>query len=232
VVYAKQRSLIFYPQARAYAASEHTRRLRLPDAELVLTVQEQAGKRALIYFGGNAEDVSLSLADLATAFPEHSLYLPHYRGYGGSTGEPGEKALVADALALYADVAQRHQEITVIGRSLGSGVAVQLAAARPVARLVLVTPYDSLLGIAERQFPYLPVRWLMRDPFESSRHALRITAPTTIIEAEHDEVIARASTERLYASFRPGVASYHRLAGTDHNSVSSHPDYYALLRGR
>jgi pimeloyl-ACP methyl ester carboxylesterase len=76
------------------------------------------------------------------------LYLLHYPGYGGAAGRPSETALVADALALFDQVAARHPRVTVIGRSLGSGVAIQVASARPVERLVLVTPYDSLMEIA------------------------------------------------------------------------------------
>lgn len=85
---------------------------------------------------------------------------------------PSEVALVADALALFDRVYAEHPHVVVGGRSLGSGVAVHVASLRPVARLVLVTPYDSLYGIAARQFPYVPVRWLLWDTFESWRYAV------------------------------------------------------------
>jgi uncharacterized protein len=155
----------------------------------------------------------------------------HYRGYGGSAGTPSEAALVADALMLFDRVHADHPRITVVGRSLGSGVAVQLAAARPVAQLVLVTPYASLLELGVAQFPFLPVRWLMRDRFESARHAPRVTAPTRLVVAEHDEVIPRRSSEALHQSFRDGVATLRVLAGTGHNTVSLHPAYQRALKG-
>ena len=155
----------------------------------------------------------------------------HYRGYGGSSGKPSEAALVADALALFDKVNTEHQNITVVGRSLGSGVAVHLASLRPVARLILVTPYDSLQDLAARQFPYFPVRWLLRDKFESWRYAPLISVPTLIVAAEHDDVIPRTSTETLYKRFRAGVASFKVVTGTGHNSISESPEYLPLLRG-
>lgn len=141
------------------------------------------------------------MSSFSVAFPDTSIYLMHYRGYGGSSGNPTEKALFTDALSLFDEVRTEHSEIDVIGRSLGSGVAVYLASQRPVARLVLVTPYDSVLDIAALQFAYFPLKWLLRDKFESWRFAPQVTAATTIIAAEHDEIIPRASTELLRSHF-------------------------------
>jgi len=108
---------------------------------------------------------------------------------------------------------------------------VQLAAARRVERLVLVTPYDSLLGIAAGQFPFVPVRWLLRDTYDSGRAAPRIDAPTLLIAAEHDEVIPRASTDLLLTRFRRGIATMAVIAGTGHNTISASPLYTELLAG-
>jgi pimeloyl-ACP methyl ester carboxylesterase len=229
-VFAIQRSLIYYPQPSSLGDRDTTVTLPIADAHVAASVREQPGTKAVVYFGGNAEDVTQSIPGLAEAFPEHSLYLLHYRGYGRSGGTPSEAALVGDALALF-DLAHReHGSVEVVGRSLGSGVAVQVAAARPAARLVLVTPYDSLVAIASSHFPYLPVAWLLRDRYQSDRHAARIGTPTLLIAADRDEVIPRASTERLLARFRPGVATLRVVAG-DHNSVSEQPDYGPILGG-
>jgi pimeloyl-ACP methyl ester carboxylesterase len=229
-LYFFQRSLIYYPHPPAGDATSRTT-LRSGDVDLVITIRERAGPGAVVYFGGNAEDVSGSLPELARAFPDRALYLMNYRGYGGSAGAPAEAALQADGLALF-DMARRsHEDIVVVGRSLGSGIAVRLAAQRPVSRLVLVTPYDSLQGLAAAQFPLFPVRWLLQDKFESGRHAPAVTAPTTIVQAEHDEVIPGASTQALAKRFRPGVATLTVVPGTGHNTVSGHPLYVELLRG-
>jgi pimeloyl-ACP methyl ester carboxylesterase len=199
-------------------------------SDIRVTVRPHAGPKALLYFGGNAEDVSVNLASFAHAFPDYAIYLLHYRGYGGSAGKPIEAALHADARALFDKVHQDHPQIALVGRSLGSGVAVRLAAERPASRLVLVTPYDSIAAIAAAQFPYFPVRWLLTDKFESTRHAPAVRVPTLIVRAEHDEVIPRASTERLHASFAAGVATQVVIRGAGHNSISESAQYLDAMR--
>jgi hypothetical protein len=226
-----QRNLIYFPQPRSPASGAVTLTLAADGAHVLVTVRQRTGANALLYFGGNAEDVSYSLPGLSTAFPSHAIYLLHYRGYGGSSGKPSEAALFADALALFDKIRADHQNILVVGRSLGTGVAIYLASRRPVARLVLVTPYDSLQELAAQQFPYFPVRWLMLDKFESWRYARHITVPTLVVAAEHDEVIPRTSTDALYKHFRNGISTIKVLAGTGHNSISDSPDYLQLLKG-
>lgn len=229
-VFAIQRSLIYFPQPSSLGDRDTTLTLPVAGAHVVASLRDRPGAKAVVYFGGNGEDVTLSIPGLAAAFPEHALYLLHYRGYGGSGGTPSEAALVGDALALFDLAHGAHASVEVIGRSLGSGIATQIAAARPAARLVLVTPYDSLVAIASSRFPVLPVGWLLRDRYESDRHAAKVDAPTLVIAADRDEVIPRASTERLLARFRPGVATLRVVAG-DHNSVSEQPDYGPILGG-
>jgi pimeloyl-ACP methyl ester carboxylesterase len=151
----------------------------------------------------------------------------HYRGYGGSSGTPSEKAFFADALALFDKVHASHFEIDVVGRSLGSGVAVYLASQRPVERLVLVTPFDSLQEIAAALFPFFPVRWLLLDRFESWKYAPQVSAPTLIIAAGHDEVVPRASTELLRSRFKPGLATFEIVP----NTISNSSAYLPLLTG-
>ena len=231
ILFLYQRDLIYFPQPRSPGTGATTFTLQADGAQLLVTARQRSGPDALLYFGGNAEDVSYSLASLSTGFSGYAIYLLHYRGYGGSSGKPSEAALVADAVLLFDKVRAEHQNIVVVGRSLGSGVAVHLASLRPVARLVLVTPYDSLQQLAAQQFPYFPVRWLLLDKFESSKYAERVTAPTLIVAAEHDEVIPRASTETLYKHFRAGVASLKVVIGTGHNTISESPEYMPLLRG-
>ncbi|WP_325418426.1 alpha/beta hydrolase [Aquabacterium sp.] len=231
LMWLNQRGMIYFPTpARPAHGTQPT--LQVLDAVLRLAVHAQPGSpRALIYFGGNAEDVSGSLPDLAEAFPAHAIYALHYRGYSGSTGTPTETALHADALALYDQVQRSHARITLVGRSLGSGVAVRLAARRPVEQLVLVTPFDSLQRVAQQAYPWLPVRWLLRDTYESWRHAPQVTAPTRLILAGHDEVIPPAHGLALAGHFRPGIASVHTVAEAGHNDISAFAGYAALLNG-
>lgn len=226
-----QRSLIYFPQPGS--GDDRTTTVALPtaSARVLVATRPIEGTRALLYFGGNAEDVSLSMPNLASTFPDHAIYLLHYRGYGGSSGRPSEQALFADALALFDEVRPKHPSVDVVGRSLGSGIAVYVASVRPVARLVLVTPYYSLQQLAALQYPYVPVKWLLLDKFESWRFAPHVTAPTLIIAAEHDEVVPRTSTELLQSRFKNGLTSFRVVAGTSHNTISSSTEYTQLLRG-
>ena len=224
-LYLFQRSMIYFPQPGGLAEPAARMVLQVPGADLHVMVRPHAGPKAILYFGGNAEDVAANLPSFARAFPDHAIYLMHYRGYGPSTGKPTEAFLHADALALFDKVQREHPDIAVIGRSLGSGVAVRLASERPVAKLVLVTPYDSIQEVAAQHYRYFPVRWLLTDKFESVVHAPAIKAPTLILQAESDAVVPSARTARLNAAFARGVATLVVVPGTSHNTISESPLY-------
>lgn len=235
-MFLKQRSLIYQPTPAGSDMGAGTTlpvpsaALQVPGAMLRLAVRPVPGTaRAVLYFGGNAEDVSASLPDLVDTYPTFSIYAMHYRGYGGSTGQPSEASLQADALALFDRVHQQHPQVIVVGRSLGSGIAVRLATQRPVDQLVLVTPYDSLQRVAQRQYPWLPVAWLLQDKYESWRYAPQVTAPTRIVVAGQDSLIPPAHSHALFGYFKPGVATLKVIEQAGHNDVSSFPEYRALM---
>jgi len=223
-----QRSFIYMPTP---ATSTHLSAalLEVPDARLRLSTREFDGPKALIYFGGNAEDVASTLPEFAAAFPDRAIYALHYRGYSGSSGHPAEAAMRNDARALFTMVHGRHRDVMVIGRSLGSSLAIQLAAECPVSRLVLVAPCESILAIASRVAPFLPMRLLLRDPWQSWRYAPRVTCPTLILAASHDEIVPMSDTRKLFAAFQPGVATLRVIDGTDHNSVSDPEEFWEAL---
>lgn len=225
-----QRSMLYYPQPRPPGETSATLPLSVDGAELVISVRPHDGPNAIVYFGGNGEDVTFNLPSFSAAFPGHSLYLMNYRGYGGSSGSPSEAALSQDALTLFDYVHARHPNVVVMGRSLGSGVAIRLASQRPATRLVLITPYSSIAELGARQFPMFPVKWLMRDRYESWRYAPLIQVPTLLVVAERDEVIPRASTDDLYAHFRAGVATLRVIPDVGHNTVSASPMYAETLQ--
>jgi len=225
-----QRSLIYYPQRRPYGDASATLPLAVDGAELVISVRAHEGPNAIVYFGGNGESVTYNLPSFSDAFPEHALYLMNYRGYGGSSGTPNEADIAQDALALFDYVHARHPNVIVMGRSLGSGVAIRLASLRPAARLVLITPFASIVELGASQFPMFPVKWLIRDRYESWRYAPLIDVPTLLVVAERDEIIPRASTDDLYARFQPGIATLRVIPATGHNSISATPMYVATLQ--
>jgi pimeloyl-ACP methyl ester carboxylesterase len=230
VLYFFQNSLIYFPQKASPASGTTTMRLVTEQAELVITQRERRGAKAIIYFGGNAEDVNGSLPTLVSVFPEHAIYLVHYRGYGGSSGSPSELALQTDAKVVFDKLRQEHDSISLVGRSLGSGVATYLASVRPVTRLVLVTPYNSALELAQQKFPMFPISWLLRDKFESWKYAQQVLAPTVLIAAEHDEIIPMSSTRALLENFRQGQAQLLVIRGTGHNTISQKTDYVRALQ--
>ena len=184
----------------------------------------------ILYFGGNAEGVELNREDFRDWFPDRSVYLLAYRGFGASQGEPRERDLQADALAFFDHVAGRHpgERISLLGRSLGSGVASHVAAQRPVDRLALVTPFDSMAAVGQAHFRWLPVRWLLRDRFESAKALRDFERPVLILRAADDEVIPVHNTDRLVAALpRPPKVVVIEDAG--HNDLSLAPAYGQAL---
>jgi pimeloyl-ACP methyl ester carboxylesterase len=228
LMFAVQRQLLFHPTP---ATGEPAQRLPRADGGHILYAERaRPGERAVLYLGGNSEDPTPVVRLLAQAFPDHAVYGLHYRGYGGSSGHPSEDALREDASAWFTHLKQRHRRITLIGRSLGTAVAVRLAAEQVIERLVLVTPYDSIAAVAASHYPWLPARWLVRDRFDAGKDAARVQAPTLLLLAEHDTVIPPSHGRALHRHFLPGIAQLRTLPGTDHNSIVAHPDYLGLLR--
>jgi pimeloyl-ACP methyl ester carboxylesterase len=230
LVFLTQRSQVYYPVRESAAPGATSMLFAGNGAEIKVWTVERPGPAALLYFGGNAEDVGASIGLYAERLPGHSLYFVNYRGYGGSTGRPSEDALVADAIALYDHLRSTHAEISVVGRSLGSGVAVQLAKARDVRRLALVTPFDSLVNVARTHFRWLPVGLLMLDRFDSTTGAATIAADVLVVIAEADEIIPRGRSDALVEAFpsRPRVVV---LEGARHNEIELDPRYLDEIAG-
>jgi pimeloyl-ACP methyl ester carboxylesterase len=230
LMFAVQRHLLFHPTAPTGAPAQ--RLLRADGGHMLYAEHARPGGRAVLYLGGNAEDPTPVVHTLAQAFPDHAVYGLHYRGYAGSAGAPSEDALREDAAAWLAHLRQRHPRITLIGRSLGTAIAVRLAAeqAQNIERLVLVTPYDSIAAVAASHYPWLPARWLVRDRFDAWKDATRVRSPTLLLLAEHDMVIPPAHGHALHRHFPAGIAQLRTLPGTDHNNIVAHPDYLGLLR--
>lgn len=229
-LFIMQRSILYYPTPPARSSAPPSFTFTHEGQTLEVFKIDRNTSRALIYFGGNAEDVSLSTASLGALFPGHTIYLPCYRGYGNSSGTPSEQALIADALFLYDLVAKEFRDITLLGRSLGSGIAIQLAAQRPVNRIILTTPYDSMVRVAQHYYPFFPVKLLLRDRFDSLEKAGRIGVPALLLIAEHDEVIPRQNSERLLAALTPQTTQFEIIRGTDHNTIDLSPSYQKAIR--
>ena len=183
----------------------------------------------VIVFNGNAGHRGFR-ARLAASLAKHAVatLLFDYRGYGDNDGRPSEDGLTRDARAARAYLATRTDvdtsRIVYFGESLGAAVALGLATeTRPFA-LVLRSPFTSMTDIGRHHYPFLPVRWLLRDRYPSLERAERVTCPTLVIAGDRDSIIPIEQSRRLYdalASEKRFVA----IAGADHNDE-------ALLDGR
>jgi pimeloyl-ACP methyl ester carboxylesterase len=242
-LFFSQERLIFFPQplplggVRLAPGVEEVE-LRADDGTLLhgwFARPADAAPRAplIIYFGGNAEEVSWML-DAAPRMPGHAFLAINYRGYGRSEGRPGERELFADALVVHRYAVSRAdvdgEAIHAFGRSLGSGVAVHLAAERPLAGVVLVTPFDSLTAVAQSLFPFLPVQWMLRHPFDSLARAPSIHVPLLTVAAGRDRVVPPVHAARLHAAWA-GPKHWRELADADHENVVRHPDFWPEVRG-
>jgi pimeloyl-ACP methyl ester carboxylesterase len=223
-----QRSFLYMPTP-LMPAHDAAMVLDVPGARLRISSRPHDGPKALVFFGGNAEDVAYSLPELAAAFPDRAVYSLHYRGYSGSSGRPSEAALRGDARALFEMVHARHPDVMVVGRSLGSSLAIQLAAEETVTRLVLIAPFESILTIAKRVAPFLPMDLLLRDTYKSWKYAPRVGCPTLILAGSNDELVPPADTRKLLQAFRPGIATLRVIDGADHNSVSDSAEFWEAL---
>jgi uncharacterized protein len=237
LVYFAQDALIFYRQPLSEARRAEVAKRFPAVKEILLDTADGTKLHAwhvagagptVLYFGGNAEEVSWMLDELPRRDTGAAWLLIDYRGYGASDGAPSEQALTSDALAWYDRFAATNARIVAFGRSLGSGVAVRLAAERRLDAVVLLAPFDSLREVAQRYYPYLPVRLLLRHPFDSMSHAPRLTAPLLCLVATDDEVIPVEHARRLYQAWG-GPKRWVELAA-GHNDIHNHPDYWPSIR--
>ncbi len=230
LLYWQQRSMIYLGGLTRTAVAQTNFSIERDGARLRGWVVNPGQARAVIYFGGNGESIEENRSALASALPRSTSYLLAYRGYGASEGAASEHALMEDAEALYDHVRERHPgaPISLIGRSLGSGVANHLAARRPVARVVLVTPFDSLVAVAKSHYPFLPVGLLLRERYESFRKLPLHQGPLLIIRAQYDEIVPASSTRRLVQAF-PHEVNVVVLEGAGHNTLSGDPVYWKSI---
>jgi fermentation-respiration switch protein FrsA (DUF1100 family) len=179
-------------------------------------------------FHGNAGNRA-HRGPLAAALQRHGLqvFLVDYRGYGGNPGTPTESGLAKDSRAARAYLNGRpdidRSRIVYFGESLGTAVAIDLAAEHPPAALVLRSPFTSMADVAQHHYPFLPVHLLLRDRFAAIDQIRRLQVPLLVIAGGRDRIVPIESSRRLYDA---AVASktFLVLPGADHND-------YELLAG-
>ncbi len=187
-------------------------------------------ERAVVYFGGNGEGLDWLVPELPARLPEHTAYLVAYRGYGASDGRPSQSALTEDAVAVLDHVAASHPAapVDVIGRSLGTGVAMQVAVRRSLENLVLVTPFNSAVAVSRAHLRWFPANWLLADKWDSEAVAPRVRARTLIVRAGRDTVIPASLTEQLVTALA-SPPEIHYLATRDHNDVAEDSTFWPTI---
>lgn len=223
-----QERLIFMPQPLSEAQRAAIKQRHPAVREVFLESGSHAwhlpGEPLVIYFGGNAEDVSWMLSNRLVGL---GWLLVSYPGYGASKGSPSEETISADALQWYDYAAKeiKPSRIFVFGRSLGSGPAVLIASERKVDGAVLVTPFDSLIEVAKRHYPFLPVKYMLRHQFDSMTRAPKVTAPLLCIAAARDDIIPSSHARRLHDAWG-GPKRWVELEEAGHNTTDSHPLFW------
>lgn len=228
-MYLFQRSLLYFPVPYQTGINRDQVEISNQGIKLHGWILNPGKPRAIIYFGGNAEAIENNISDFETTLSDYSVYLIHYRGYGKSEGKPSEVALFSDAIAIYDQIRPKYQSISLMGRSIGSGVAVYLASKRDTEKLILLTPFDSIVALAQVHYPFIPVRWFARERFESFRYAPQITAPVLMVTAELDRVIPVTRALKLREYLTSTRVTYRMIESATHNDLSDYAEYQQLL---
>jgi len=230
LLYFFQRTLLFPVVSEVIGVERDTIVFTNQDINLHGWVLNQGQRKAIIYFGGNAEEISSNINVFETALQEYSVYLVDYRGYGKSGGSPTEEGLFSDALFIYDQIKSNYASISVIGRSLGTGVAVYLATNRDVEKVVLLTPYDSIAEVAHSHYPMFPTRHLVRDKFESINLAEDITVPVLVITAEFDSVVPNIHTDKLLEKLINTDVTFQMVKHVTHGNIEKSNQYRSALQ--
>jgi fermentation-respiration switch protein FrsA (DUF1100 family) len=236
IVWAAQRRLIYFPfggEPEADGIGTHAP-VSFPTADGLqlnawwFAAATSPPRATVLVFNGNAGNRAHRVP-LAEALRRGSLQvlLVDYRGFGGNPGSPSERGLAADSRAAHAYVSRRpdvdRARLVYFGESLGSAVAVELAAEHPPAAIVLRSPFTSMADIGAHHYPFLPVRLLIRDRFPSIDRIVRIGAPLLVIAGDSDRVVPFEYSRRLYDA-APSPKQLEVIRGADHND-------YELLAG-
>src|SRR5215470_15629821 len=222
LLYVTQRAMQYFPERFRTAPAV----AGLPEAQevvIVWHVPPRADKPVVLYFHGNGGSLRGRVDRFRALTADGTgLVALSYRGYGGSSGAPTEGGLINDALAAYAFTRARYpaERIVLWGESLGSGVAVALAAQKPIGHLILQSPFTSAADVGMQQYWFVPVGLLMKDQFRSDLHIGKVTAPVLVLHGERDNIVPMALAERLYGLIN-APKRFVRFAGIGHNDLGA-----------
>ncbi len=225
-----QRSLMYFPGRALPPAAPPFSPVTLQTGDgLALTAwyapPAAPGAGVIVYFQGNAGSITDRAPQMLPFLNDgHGVLLAGYRGYGGNPGKPTEAGLLADgraAVQYVLDQGVARDRIVLFGESLGGGVAVPLAAADPFAAVILEAPFTSAADVGQRAYPFLPVRLLIKDRFDSLAVIGQVTAPLLVVHGGNDFIAPGTLGRRLCAA-APEPNAGHCLGRAGHNELAAH----------
>lgn len=233
LAYAFQRHLVYHPSgARSNPAALSLAKvaeitLETPDRERLVAWYAPAriGRPTLLYFHGNAGTLA-QRADRIRLYTDagYGVLLLAYRGFSGSTGAPSESRIIRDANLAYDYLLKQGltaNDIVLYGESLGTAVAVQVGASRQIKAVILESPFSSVTDIGQYIYPYLPVRWLLEERFESIRYIQKINAPLLVLHGERDSIVPARFGKALFTAAR-APKSAHFVPDGNHYDLYEH----------
>ncbi|MGH7150728.1 MAG: alpha/beta hydrolase, partial [Planctomycetota bacterium] len=225
-------SFIFYPERSGDWEARRRSRFRIeevelgtPDGERLVSwfLRVEAPRASVLFFHGNAGNLTHRLDVLETlAGLGLDAFVLGYRGYGRSTGKASEAGLYLDAEAAYAHVTGSAgvapDRLLLLGESLGCAVAVDLAAKRPCAGIVLQSPFLSIAEMATQVIPLPPLKWIVPRKFDNLGRIPKVAAPKLFLAARRDEVVPFGQTRRLFEA-APGEKEWAQFEDCGHNDL-------------
>lgn len=223
-VYSSQRYLQYFPSHidTALAGTETFHSLKAASGTFLGYVKEvPAPRKTILFFHGNGgEAIHRDWVEQLDRNNDINIILAEYPGYGGSPGKPTEEAIFARALETFDEAQSRYNvPILVIGESLGTGVASYVASKRPAVGLELIAPFTSAVDLASSIYWFIPVRILMSDRFDSSKHLQNLKIPLRIVHGTADEVIPVAHAQKLYEQYPGENKAFEEIPGFGHNDI-------------
>jgi len=238
MLYFLQEKLIFLPSK---LPSDYTYSFTQPFEEIFLTADDGAvlngihfkqeqPEGVIVYYHGNAGDLT-RWGNIALFFVEknYDVIIMDYRTYGKSTGKLSEEALFNDGQLFYEYALEQYDEsgITLYGRSLGTGIATWVASQNSPFRLILETPYYSLLDLGKNRFPYLPVQWFLKYPLKTYEYISEVSCPIAFFHGTEDRVVPYNSGLRLFNSVSVDKNTFFTIKGGQHNNLNEFEVYRA-----
>ncbi len=235
-LYFLQEKLLFLPTT---LPQDYTYQFEYPFEEVFLNTSEAAvinaihfkaehPKGVILYFHGNAGDLSRwgTIAEFFVA-NHYDVFIMDYRTYGKSTGALSEQAFYNDAQYCYDYLLKQYSEsdITLYGRSLGTGIATYLASKHQPKQLILETPYYSILDVAKQRFPIFPIKPLLKYKFPSNEFIKNVECSITIFHGTDDSVVPYSSAKKLYAAVPEHDIEFITIKNGEHNNLIDFNDY-------